>query len=623
MNKNLSAGYALILALVAFIALNIFANNSFTSWRLDVTENRLFTLSDGTINILGKLQEPVTLRLFLSEQQLSGIPELKSYSDRVRDMLGEYVAHANGRLLLKIIEPEPFSEAEDQAVSYGMRRLPVGSTGELAYFGLVGSNTTDDELSIPFFNPREEISLEYDLTKLIYNLAHPTRRVIGVISHLPVMGDGSQPAWTVITQLQESFELRDLGTRFTEIDKDIDTLMIIHPKELKPKTVYAIDQFILHGGKAMVFVDPLSETDPTLPDPESPSVIPKHFSDLPLLFKAWGLSLQDARIAGEPGVSIRATYNGPRGPQSVEYIPWMKLGPDNMEQDDFVTNQVQTLNLASAGILEPISDASTRFTPLIFTSEESMPYERDAIIFVRDPSVLLEQFKPEGKRLVIAARVNGMLKTAFPLGIPLEDDEIEKDVVDKNFISESSASASLLIVADTDLLADRFWVQMQNYMGVQVPSAIADNGNFVINAIDNLGGNDDLISLRSREQYSRPFERVNDLRREAETRFRDRERELQTRLQETEARITQLQIKKQNDNAIILSNQQRQEIDSFRAEQLRIRKELRAVQHELQTNIEKLGTQLKFINIGLIPLLIALFAIFMGLRKTVVRKSHL
>ncbi len=623
MNKNLFSGNALILALVSFIALNIFVNNTFTSWRLDVTKNDLFTLSDGTINILGKLDEPITLRFYYSEKQLSGIPELKSYGTRVRDILEEYVAHSDGKLQLKIVEPEPFSEAEDQAVSYGLRRLPVSDTGELAYFGLVGANTTDDELNIPFFSPREEISLEYDLTKMIYRLANPTRRLIGVISSMNVMEENSQPPWTIVSQMQEAFELRDLGTSFTEIDGEIDTLLIIHPKDLSPKTLYALDQFMLRGGKALVFVDPLSEIDPTMPDPEQPMVIPKHFSDLPLLFESWGVRLQDAKIAGDPSVSIRATYNSPRGPQSAEYIAWMKLTPANLNQDDFVTNQIKTLNLASSGILEPVEGATTRFTPLIYTSEESMPYERDAIIFVRDPSALLEQFEPGGKRLVLGARVNGMLKTAFPLGRPLDENETAKDGEDKNFLAESTTPASLVIVADTDLLADRFWVQMQSYMGVQVPTAIADNGNFVVNALDNLGGNDDMISLRSREEYSRPFERVNEIRRDAENRFRDRERELQTRLQQTESRIAQLQQQKQKNNALLLSDQQKQEIDSFRSEQLRIRKELRAVQHDLQKNIEQLGTQLKFINIGLIPILIALFAIIMGMRKATRRKSHL
>ncbi len=623
MSKNLFSGKNLLLALVAFIALNITANNLLTSWRLDVTENSLFTLSDGTINILNGISEPITLRFFYSEKQLSGIPELKSYGSRVRDMLEEYVAHADGKLVLNIVEPEPFSEAEDLAVAYGMRRLPVSDRGELAYFGLVGSNTTDDELSIPFFSPREEISLEYDLTKLVYSLAHPAKRVIGVISSLPVMDKNSQQPWTVITQLQESFDLKDLGTEFTEIDEDIDTLLIIHPKDIQPKTGYAIDQFMLRGGKALVFVDPLSETDPAMPDPEQPMVMPKHYSNLPLLFESWGIKLEDAKIAGEPGVSIRASYTGPRGPQSIEYIPWMRLGPDNLNQDDFVTNQIQTLNLASAGILEPRKDATTTFTPLIQTSEASMPYERDAIIFVRDPGVLLEQFKPGGKQLVMAARISGKLKTAFPLGVPVDEDENPGDVKDDNFISESTAPASIIVVADSDVLADRFWVQMQSYMGVRVPSAVADNGNFVINAIDNLGGNDDLISLRSREEYSRPFERVNEIRRQAEAQFRDRESELQARLQETENRLAQLQQQKQDDNARLLSNEQKAEIESFRGEQLRIRKELRAVQHDLQKNIEKLGTQLKFINIGLIPILIALFAIVMGVRKSTRRKTHL
>jgi ABC-type uncharacterized transport system involved in gliding motility auxiliary subunit len=612
MNKKLLSGSGLLLAAGLFMATNIIANGALTSWRMDVTDNKLYTLSKGTRNILANLTEPVTIKYYYSAKQFSEIPPLQSHGNRVRDMLEEYAAASKGKLKLSVIDPEPFSEAEDQAVADGIKQLPLGAGGQVGYLGVVGSNTTDEQAKIPLLQPNKEASLEYELTKLVYNLAHPKKRVIGVLSSLPIMGATSpegQPSegWTIGTVLQESFDLRNLPVESAEIPKEVDTLMVVHPKKLSDATRYAIDQFVLKGGKAMVFVDPLAESDRPARDPHNPMAMPETDSDLPDLLEKWGVKLVTNKIAGDMDAAIRVNYNGPRGPQEISYLPWLRLSKGhNINAKDFVTNELNVVNMASAGILEKVDAAGTELTPLLSTGKRAMGYERDAIMFNRDPGMMLTSFKSGDKSLLLAARISGKVKTAFPNGRPKKD---PKDAADSAFIAESSNAINVVVVADTDLLADNFWVQVQNFLGMRVPSPIADNANFVVNALDNLGGNDDLISLRSRGEYSRPFTRVAAIQREAETEFRDKEQQLKKKLEETEAKIRDLQQKKEGGPALILSPEQEKAIDTFRDDQVRTRKELRAVQHDMNKNIESLGAWMKFLNIGLVPIGIALVAI--------------
>lgn len=616
LKRRVLSASGLFLAAGLFVAANIVANQSLTSERLDLTENRLFSLSSGTENILRQLNEPIQLKLYFSAKLLSGAPAFLNYGTRIRDMLEEYVAKSGGKLELSVIDPEPFSEAEDEAVGYGIKQLPVSAAGDMGYMGLVGVNTTDEEKVIPVFQPNKEESLEYELTKLIYTLAHPKKRVIGVISALPVFGaatDGRPGGgWNIISLLREVFEVRDLGTEPAEIAQDVDTLLLIHPKNLADQTRYAIDQFVLKGGKAMVFVDPHAEEDKASPNPQNPMAMPQTSSNLPDLMEKWGVKLVADKIAADLDHAIRVAYAGSRGPQEIEYLPWLRLGPAQLNRDDFVTSELNTVNLGAAGILEKIEGATTEFRPLISTGKRSMPYDREAVLFVRDPAGLLENFKPGDKELVVAARIRGPAKTAFPNGRPKKKDG---DSPDPNFVAESTAPINLIVVADTDVLADRFWVQFQNFLGMRIPSTIADNADFVINALDNLGGNDDLISLRSRGHYARPFDRVEAIQREAEAQFRDKERALQAKLEETEKKLADLQQQKQGGSKLLLSPEQRQEIERFREEQLKTRKQLRAVQHDLKKNIERLGTGLKFINISLIPLVIGIAAIGMPLYR--------
>jgi len=617
--NKLISGTGLLLATTLFIATIILVNTALTTWRIDLTENKLFTLSEGTINILGNLEEPVQLDFYLSQKEMSDFPVLANYGVRVRDMLEEYVAHSNGQLILNIIEPETFSEAEDQAVASGLRTVQANSASERAYFGMVGTNSTDDEKIIPFFQTNRESALEYDITKLIYNLAYPDKRVVGVISQLPIMGEkgnASKPAWTIINALKEFVKVKDLNKDIDELDKNIDVLMLVHPKSLKNNELYAIDQYLLHGGKAIIFIDPLAEQDKTPPDPAQPNTMPKLDSYLSPLLELWGIEMSKEKIVGDINASMRVQANSPRGPTEIDYLPWLRLSESHFNKDDFSTSELNLVHMGTVGSLEIIEDKGLIITPLIQTSKQSTKLERDLILFQRDPTVILNNFKSEEKQLMIAARIKGQAMSAFPEG-NLALDKLGEKIIDEEFVGQGEIN--VILVSDTDIMADHFWIRTQKMFGVDVPQPIANNGDFIINSIENLAGNTDMISLRGRGKYSRPFEKVESIRKKAEEQFRQREKILQANLDETENKIRKLQQEQGSEKSYLLNNKLTTEIEKFRDERLSTRKELRGVQHELKKNIEKLGAQIRFINIGLIPLLITLLALFIGIYRATKR----
>jgi len=612
--NSVISGTGLLLAISLFIATIILANTALTTWRIDLTQNKLFTLSKGTKNILNTLEEPVQLDFYFSQKAMNDFPLLANYGIRVRDMLEEFAAHANGKLVLNIIEPETFSEAEDQAVASGLRTVSVNATSDRVYFGLVGANSTDDEKIIPFFQSNRESALEYDLTKLIYNLAYPDKRVVGIYSQLPMIAtkdDKTSKTWTIINAITEFFEVVDLNENIEALDEKVDVLMLVHPKKINNKTLYAIDQYLLKGGKAIIFLDPLAEQDRAQPDAANPQIMPILYSYLDEILEKWGLGIAKEKIVADINAAMRVQASSPRGPQEIDYLPWLRLTERNFNTKDFSTSELNLLHMGTVGSIEIIENGKMEIIPLIESSKKSTKLERDLILFQRDPSVILNNFKSDEKKLLIAARVRGKAESVFPNGMQTDDDN--EMVKDDSFVADGDIN--VILVSDTDILADHFWIREQEMLGVSVPQPISNNGDFVINSIENLSGNTDLISLRGRGKYSRPFVKVETIRKKAESKFREREKELQVTLEETEKKIRNLQQEQGNEKSYLLNNKLTAEIEKFRNQRLTTRKELRSVQHDLRKNIEKLGAQLRFINIGLIPLLITLLALVIGIYR--------
>ena len=614
--KQILSGGALLCALCLLLTSVILINATMTTYRLDLTENKLFTLSAGTRSILQNLEEPILLDFYFSQQRLLDYPQLANYGVRVRDMLNEYVFWAEGKLLLRIVDPAPFSEREDQAVATGMRSIPVGGGGERAWFGLAGSNSTDDERIIPFFQTNREALVEYDLTKLIYNLAYPDKRVLGVTGSLSLFGDKQtqQPEWAIISSLKEFFEVRDLGKAPQTLDPDIDVLLVVHPKDFADVQYYALDQYLLRGGKAMIFLDPLAEQDRSQPPTDNSMVLPKLNSSLQPLFAAWGLELPAEKLVGDINAAMRVQASGPRGAQEVDYLPWLRLDERNMNAEDIASAELNLIHLGTSGSLELMAETGIEFTPLLQTSLEAMQLPRDLILFQSDPAVILNNFASENRRFVLAARLRGEARTAYPEGQPLSEEE---QAADTNFVSSGKLNA--IVLADTDILADHFWVRTQSVGGQSLPRPIANNGDFVINSIENLAGDTNLATLRTRDKFARPFVRVERLRKEAETQFLRREQELRDSLEDTEEKIRALQQESGDEGRYLLTSEQNKELEKFRQLRLQTRKELRAVQHDLQKNIENLGSRIRFLNILLLPLLITLLALGIAVIRSLIR----
>lgn len=608
-----SGALALVVLAVLFIGLLILSNYGLRGWRLDLTENRLYTLSAGTRHIIDALDEPINLYYYFSRQTAGErATDIKTYGDRVREVLEEMAARSRGKIRLQTIDPEPFSEDEDRAAEFGLRAIPTGAEGESFYFGLAGTNSTDGRATIDIFNPRQEEFLEYDIAKLIVELARPKKPVIGVLSTLPMgsdfnpmTGQASEP-WAVMSQLEQLFTVRTLNADVASIDADVDVLMLVHPKALSPATLFAIDQFVLRGGRALIFVDPQSEADPAGQQPGNPyaAMGADRSSTLEPLFKAWGVEFNPREVVGD---GKQALMLGGRTGEPQRHLAFLGLDASNLDAKDVITASLDSVNVATAGRFKRAENAPLTFEPLLQSSEVAglLPLERFAMLL--EPATLLEGFQPTGERYVIAARATGKLKTAYPDGKPAADAAAVPG--GPAALKESAQPVNLVLVADTDLLTDMMWVQRESFFGQRFAQAFANNGDLVLNAVDNLTGNSDLISIRGRATFVRPFERVEALRRDAEDRFRSKERELEEELRATEQKLTALQTSRNDQSSLILTPEQEQELERFQQQKARIRKDLREVRHGLDRDIKRLGNVLDVINIALVPLLLTLLGL--------------
>ncbi|WP_447969858.1 Gldg family protein [Nitrospira sp. M1] len=631
MNKTLLTGTGLLIAAVLFGAANMMSNAALSSARFDLTEHNLYTLSEGTKNIMQGVEEPITLRLYLSKKLATGLPGIKSYANRVEEMLEEFEQVSGGGIRLQVIDPEPFSEEEDRAVAEGLQGIPLEGGTKQFYFGMVGSSSTDAQEVIPFFQPEREEFLEYDLAKLVHTLANPKKQVVGLMSSLPMEGAPPNPMmppqpgggtpWMVLDHMRQLVEVRTIEQTATDIPEDVSVLMIVHPKNLQDETLYAIDQYVLRGGRALVFVDSHAEADRGMATPNNPfgGTGPKN-SDLGKVFDAWGVELVKGKVVGDLPLAKKVQIQQQGRMQVVDYPVWIGLEQSHMSPDDIVTAQIPNLNLASPGILKKKDDSETELIPLLQSDEAAMQIEATRLSMMPDVAGLLNSYKPGGEKLTLGVRIRGKVKTAFPDGRPQSkkvDSEDEKsdtssDLSSQEHLTESKEPINVIVIADTDLLQDQFWVQVQNFFGQRLGIPNAGNGSFVTNAIDNLGGSNDLISVRSRSGFSRPFTLVKAIQQEAEQKFRQKEQALQNRMKATEQKIQDMQSQKQEGNTLILSPEQQEEIAKFRQELVQVRKELRGVQHELVKNIDGLEGWVKFLNIGFVPLLIGIAGVWVG-----------
>lgn len=633
MRKKILTGTGLLVAVVLFFALNLFSHAAFTSARVDLTEHRLYTLTEGTQNILRNLEEPITLRFYVSSTLAPLLPGISSYTIRVKELLEEFEQAAGAKIQLRVINPERFSEEEDRAVGYGLRGVPIGEGDTVFYFGLVGTGPTDTEETITFFQPEREEFLEYDLAKMVYQLSNPKERVVGLMSTLPISGGspspfnpgGGQP-WVVLDHIRQLFQVLTLQPDVVAIPEEVDVLMIVHPKGLKDSTLYAIDQFVLQGGRALVFVDPYAEADQPGGGALNPAARGPQHSTLDPLFDAWGVELQPGKVVADLPFAKRVQYREQSQILVSDYPLWIDVPSTLLNHDDVATAQLSTMTFASAGALKKKEGHEIQFIPLVQTDDQAMLMEASLIQFNRNVKMLLKAYRPGGAMLTLAARLTGKVKSAFPNGRPPQNAADSTTLAREpatpaaEHVAESGEAINVIVVADTDLLQDYFWVHVQSFLGQRIGIPTSGNGTFVVNALDSLTGSNDLINVRTRGGFQRPFTLVRALQQDAERQYREVERELQDRKRETERKIQTLQGQNQDASGLVLSPEQEREIERFRQELVQIRKDLRRVQHELQRNIDRLGSWLKFANIGLVPILIGVIGLVLGTRRS--RRGH-
>lgn len=610
MKKLMLSSAGLVLIALAFLAFNLFASLGLSNARLDLTEQKLYTLTDGTRQILRELDQPLELNFFYSDAATKELPVLRTYAKRVEEMLKAYRREAGDKLKLNIIDPAPFSEDEDKAAELGLQGVPLQQGGDSIYFGLAGKNAEDLTQVIPFFALDQEEFLEYELSRLVQSLAKPERPVVGVLSGLPVHGGFDMaarqptPAWMLIEEVRQLFQIESLKADVDLIPEQVSVLLLIHPKQLPEQTLYAIDQFVLRGGKLLTFVDPFSEAD-TQAEMPGEMVLDKA-SDLPELFKAWGLRMVPEQVLGDGSYAMSVSMG--QGQRPVRHAAWLSLPKKSLDQDDISTAALETITVATAGILEPLEGAKTQFTPLIRSSQYAMPFDVKRFGLLANPEELIRELEPTGERYTLAARISGPAQTAFPDGIEGQKDGLKQ-----------ADNINVIVVADTDMLTDRMWVQVQDFFGQRIPQPWADNAAFAINTLDNLAGSDALISVRSRGRFSRPFVVVERIQREAEVQFREKEQTLQARLAETEQQLAALQQNDDPSKMLELTPEQQAAVQRFVQQKLAIRKELRDVRYQLNADIEALGRTLKLLNIVLVPVLLTLGVLALWLWR---RRRH-
>lgn len=602
--------------LVALVLVFIGATLALSRWihvpRIDLTADHLYTLTPGTVQIVGHLQRPLRLTLYFSDHAARDLPRLRSYEQRVREMLQEMVARSSGKLHLQIVDPVPYSDDEASAEGNGLTPLSGGSNGERVFFGLVGTTLPVDgvpvgaegkTLSVPFFDPARETFLEYDIAKLLYELNETSKPRIGLISSLPMAGNPviGEPAWAVLGQLQQLFSISTLDpASLKRIDKDLPVVLLVHPKHLSDDALYALDQYVLGGGHLVVFVDPDAELDSTPFVDASTGVTDDHNSDLPRLFKAWGVVYDDRKVVLDRSRALKIEL----GDTSFNHPAMLGLGGQELNRGDAVTASLQQIDLSSAGHFDLAPYATTRLIPLLQTSVDAhvVPVQR-VIEAASDPSLLLRDYTADNTRYVLAARLRGTLPSAFP------------ERTSPTHIAHSAPDAEVILVADTDLLTDRLWVDTQSFLGQPMLNAFASNGDFITNLVDNLSGSSALLSIRGRSTSQRPFTRVRALQNAADQKFLLKKQELERELAETRSRLEELQPARGGRDGQA-SAEQKREIEQFLQRKLAISKELRDVQHQLNAEIDALGLRLKFINIVVVPALVTLLGLLYGWRRT-------
>ena len=612
-SRRLQSITGIALAGVLLVAVILLADRTLTGFRLDLTEDELYTVSPETREIVGAIEEPITLTLYFSHEAAEGVPFVRQYAQRVRELLEEYVALSDGKLRLRTVDPKPLTDARERATEHGLKAVPAG-TGDKArlFLGLVATNSTDGVEVIEFFEPERERFLEYDISRRIWSLTHPDKPVVGIMSRLDITESYNpstgqvRPAWAVVDRLAEVAEIREVNTPTGRIDPEVDVLMLVHPRDYDSKTLYAIDQYLTHGGRAAVFLDPVPGVEAQTKSGDAQAR--DHGSDPGPLLSAWGVEVTLGHALADPRNGLVVSTGEQRRTVHPALIGITRAG---LADRDVITAAVERLVFGSPGVISDV-EGGLDVLPLVQAAPSAGVLASERFVGLTDPAQLGRGLRPAGSPLTVAARLDGELRSAWPDGPPAG-----AEPPPEGHRAVASAPAHLVLFADTDVLSDRLWVHERRQGEQTVRQAWAGNGDLIANAVQNLTGSDALIRIRGAGTSARPFTRVQEIERQAANRFRDKERELREALEQTEQRLQRLRSGEgESAGGVILSAEQRDELARQRERRTRLRSELREVRQRLDAEVDALGDRLKLLNIVAVPGAVGLAALAVfGVRR--------
>ncbi len=597
---------AAALGAIVFGAVNIISAQLLRGARIDLTQQKLFSLSQGTRTLIGQVQEPIRFRFFMSSGLTKEAPQLAAFSARLRSTLDAYVAGSNGKIILETIDPKPYSEEEDRAVAFGIS--PIRSaTGDRMFFGLAATNSTDGKATIASFSPDREAFLEYDLTRLVSELGRRGKPVVALIDGLGLSGNPQMGAreQQVLTQMKQFFDVAPVEGDVENLPENTRVLMVVHPQKLSEKTLYAIDQWTLGGGATLVFVDPHAENQAgPRGQPAADSA-----SDFARLFTAWGVGFDKTRTVADPNFALQTERVIDGRPTPMINLPWLALRNEGLQKDEAILAQLAAIVVTSAGSFEAKKDGVT-LRPLLTGSAGAgtLPIE-ETKERTADLRKLLASIERKDAPPIVAGRLNGAIESAFPA-------KPEGSSRTGDHVGKATKPLNVILVGDVDMLMDRNWVQRRNVMGSEMSQAFANNGDFVINAVEQMIGGSALADLRGRGVSWRPFERIQRMEAEADQRFRAKEQALQQKLKETEQKLSELGRGGKEGTNEVLTPQQLETIEKFKSELLGVREELRETQFALRSDVDRLKQMITAINVAGVPLLAGLIALFFAFRRS-------
>ncbi|MBI3045355.1 MAG: GldG family protein [Betaproteobacteria bacterium] len=610
-----------VIALVAVLIAANFIVSAF-NLRADLTDGKVYTLSPGTRAILAKLEAPVRLRYYYSQGSEAVPVGLKTFAKRVEDLLNEYKAAGRGKVIIEKFNPEPDSDAEDSAQLDGVEGQLTNS-GEKFYLGL-SISFLDQKAAIPVLAPDREQLLEYDITRGIAQVGEAKKPMVGVMSALPVMGRSLDPVrkqqpsepWVVIQELKKIFDVREIKLDAQRIPDDIKVLLVIHPRNLPEETEYAIDQFVLRGGKLVAFVDPYAYFDqqPDLQNPFGGNQAGQ--STFYNLFKAWGVDVDMGKVIAD------LTFASGEGPRLLPTL--LSLNTQALNANDVVTSQVGTLLIPFGGAFKNKLADGLKETVLAHTSKNAQPVDLIIATLSGEPST--RGYQPTNQEMPLAIRLTGKFHTAFPEGkpkpyAPPRPDKgkgagEKKDAAKAEpQLKQSAGENSMVLVADVDMLSDGAAVEIQEVFGQRV--AVPRNGNlaFALGLVEQLSGDNALISLRSRASFSKPLTVVREMEARAQQQYLGKIKELEDSLNQTQENLKKLQSSKAGVTSSILTAEQQAELDNFRKKAAEARIALKQLRKNLRIETDALQFWTKVVNIGLVPLLVAVAGFLLALAR--------